>query len=86
MIRTVQRRPQILLALHIISAERPHPLDMKARSEVDQLIRRDGLITTHPSLANTIAWLVRQGKLVPVLPVSMRRLRLLATSRSSYVL
>jgi hypothetical protein len=43
---------------------------MKACSEVDQLIRRDGLISRreHPSLANTIAWLVRQGKLVPVLP------------------
>ena len=54
----------------MIGVRRPHPLDMKACSEVDQLIRRDGLISRrdHPSLANTIAWLVRQGKLVPVLP------------------
>jgi hypothetical protein len=43
---------------------------MKMRPEVNLLLRRDGLISRrdHPSLANTIAWLVRQGKLVPVLP------------------
>jgi hypothetical protein len=44
---------------------------MKARAEVDLLIRRSGGLISrrdHPSLANTIAWLVRQGKLVPVLP------------------
>jgi hypothetical protein len=50
---------------------RQHPLDMKARSEVELLIRRDGGLISrrdHPSLANTVAWLVRQGKLVSVLP------------------
>jgi len=44
---------------------------MKARSEIELLIRHGrGLISRreHPSLANTLAWLVRQGKLVPVLP------------------
>jgi very-short-patch-repair endonuclease len=48
-----------------------HLLDMKARSEVELLIRRGGGLISrrhHPSLANTMAWLVRQGKLVPVLP------------------
>jgi hypothetical protein len=50
---------------------RPHPLDMKARSEVELLTRRGGGLISrreHPSLANTMAWLVRQGKLVSVLP------------------
>ena len=43
---------------------------MKTRPEIDLLLRRGGLISRrdHPSLANTLAWLVRQGKLVPVLP------------------
>ena len=44
---------------------------MKARSEIELLIRHGrGLISRreHPSLANTLAWLVRQGKLVSVLP------------------
>jgi very-short-patch-repair endonuclease len=48
-----------------------HPLGMKARSEIDLLIRGGGGLISrrdHPSLANTMAWLVRQGKLVPVLP------------------
>jgi len=66
----VQRYPQILLAVH---DERPrrHLLGMKARSEIGLLIRRGGGLISrrdHPSLANTMAWLVRQGKLVPVLP------------------
>ena len=50
---------------------RQHLLNMKARSEVELHIRRGGGLISrrdHPSLANTIAWLVRQGKLVPVLP------------------
>jgi very-short-patch-repair endonuclease len=50
---------------------RQHLLNMKARSEVELLIRRGGGLISrrdHPSLANTMAWLVRQGKLVPVLP------------------
>jgi very-short-patch-repair endonuclease len=43
---------------------------MTTRPEIDVLLRRGGLISRrdHPSLANTLAWLVRQGKLVPVLP------------------
>ena len=44
---------------------------MKAQSEVDLLVRRGGGLISrrdHPALANTVAWLVRQGKLVPVLP------------------
>jgi very-short-patch-repair endonuclease len=43
---------------------------VKTRPEIDLLLRRGGLISRrdHPSLANTLAWLVRQGKLVPVLP------------------
>ena len=44
---------------------------MKAQSEVDLLVRRGGGLISrrdHPALANTMAWLVRQGKLVPVLP------------------
>ena len=44
---------------------------MKAQSEVDLLVRRGGGPISrrdHPALANTVAWLVRQGKLVPVLP------------------
>jgi very-short-patch-repair endonuclease len=44
---------------------------MKARSEIDLLVRLGGGLISrrdHPSLANTMAWLVRQGKLVPVLP------------------
>ena len=50
---------------------RQHLLNMKARSEVELHIRRGGGLISrrdHPSLANTMAWLVRQGKLVPVLP------------------
>ena len=46
-------------------------LGMKACSEVDFFLRRGGGLISrrdHPSLANTIAWLVRQGKLVPLLP------------------
>jgi very-short-patch-repair endonuclease len=44
---------------------------VKAQSEVDLLVRRGGGLISrrdHPALANTMAWLVRQGKLVPVLP------------------
>ena len=44
---------------------------MKAQSEVDLLVRRGGGLISrrdHPALANTMSWLVRQGKLVPVLP------------------
>jgi very-short-patch-repair endonuclease len=44
---------------------------MKTRAEIDLLIRHSGGLISrrdHPSLVNTIAWLVRQGKLVPVLP------------------
>jgi very-short-patch-repair endonuclease len=44
---------------------------MKVRSEIELLIRRGGGLISrrdHPNLANTMAWLVRQGKLVPVLP------------------
>jgi very-short-patch-repair endonuclease len=44
---------------------------VKAQSEVDLLVRRGGGLISrrdHPALANTVAWLVRQGKLVPVLP------------------
>jgi hypothetical protein len=46
-------------------------LIVKARAEVDLLIRRSGGVISrrdHPSLANTMAWLVRQGQLVPVFP------------------
>jgi len=44
---------------------------VKAQSEVDLLVRHGGGLISrrdHPALANTVAWLVRQGKLVPVLP------------------
>ena len=44
---------------------------MTAQSEVDLLVRRGGGLISrrdNPALANTMAWLVRQGKLVPVLP------------------
>jgi hypothetical protein len=43
---------------------RLHLLDMKARPEVELLIRRRGALISqrdHPSLANTMAWFVRQG-------------------------
>ena len=54
-----------------MSSRRQHPPDVKAQSEVDLLVRRGGGLISrrdHPALANTVAWLVRQGKLVPVLP------------------
>jgi very-short-patch-repair endonuclease len=44
---------------------------VKAQSEVELLVRRGGGLISrrdHPALANTMAWLVRQGKLVAVLP------------------
>jgi very-short-patch-repair endonuclease len=44
---------------------------VKAQSEVDLLVRRGGGLISrrdHPALANTMAWLVRQGKLQAVLP------------------
>jgi very-short-patch-repair endonuclease len=44
---------------------------VKAHAEVDVLVRRSGGVISrrdHPALAHTMAWLVRQGKLVPVLP------------------
>jgi very-short-patch-repair endonuclease len=44
---------------------------VKAHAEVDALVRRSGGLISrrdHPVLAHTMAWLVRQGKLVPVLP------------------
>jgi very-short-patch-repair endonuclease len=44
---------------------------MKARSEIELLIRHGGGLISrrdHPSLANSMAWLVRQGELVSVLP------------------
>ena len=44
---------------------------MKSQSEVDLLVRRGGGLISrrdHPALANTMAWLVRQGKLQAVLP------------------
>jgi very-short-patch-repair endonuclease len=53
-----------------VRLRRQHLLDMKARSEVELLIRRGGGLISrrdHPSLANTMAWLVRQGTLVSVL-------------------
>ena len=54
-----------------MSSRRHHPPDVKAQSEIDLLVRRGGGLISrrdHPALANTMAWLVRQGKLVPVLP------------------
>jgi very-short-patch-repair endonuclease len=44
---------------------------VKTQSEVDLLVRRGGGLISrrdHPALASTMAWLLRQGKLVPVLP------------------
>jgi very-short-patch-repair endonuclease len=54
-----------------IGLRHQHPLDVRARAEVDRVVRNGrGLISRrdHPGLANTIVWLVRRGKLVPVLP------------------
>ena len=44
---------------------------MKAHTEVELLIRRGGGLISrrdYPALSHTMAWLVREGKLVPVLP------------------
>jgi hypothetical protein len=46
-------------------------LRTKAHTEVELLIRRGGGLISrrdYPALSHTMAWLVRQGKLVPVLP------------------
>jgi very-short-patch-repair endonuclease len=55
----------------MVRLRRQQFLDMKARSEAELLIRRGGGLISrrdHPSLANTMAWLVRHGELVTVLP------------------
>ena len=55
----------------MMSARLPHPSEVKAHAEVEVLARRSGGLISrrdHPALAHTMAWLVRQGKLVPVLP------------------
>ena len=54
-----------------IRACRPHSIGVNARAEVDALLRAAGGLVSrrdHPDLAASFDWLVREGRLTPVLP------------------